>query len=189
VNPPRLYLITGNEHKFLEAREILIAEGLELEMIPYEKLEVQSEDLKEVAWRAALHAYRALKRPVVVDDSGLFIEALKGFPGAYSSYVFKTLGVEGILKLLEGVENRRACFRTALAAIVPPLDFLIEEKVCGTIAIEARGSRGFGFDPIFIPEGSDRTFAEMSLEENNMYSHRARAFRSLAKMIKRWFRP
>ncbi len=183
-----IYLVTKNEHKYIEARKVLNEYGINLAMAPIGKLEVQSDDLKEVAWRAALKAYSELKKPVVVDDSGLFIDELKGFPGVYSNYVYRTIGIEGILKLLKGVKNRKACFKTAIAAIVPPLDIIIEESVCGEIAEEPRGTGGFGYDPIFIPEGCKRTFAEMRVEEKNMYSHRAKAFRSLAKWLKEKFK-
>jgi XTP/dITP diphosphohydrolase len=183
----KLYLVTENEHKYKEAYRVLIRYGIELDMLPLKKLEVQSDDLREVAWKAAIHAYRLVRKPLIVDDSGLFIKVLNGFPGVYSNYVFRTIGLKGILKLLENEEDRRACFKTALAAIVPPLDFLVEGEVCGKIAKKVRGSKGFGFDPIFVPEGSEKTFGEMDIDEKNKYSHRAKAFSLLAEQIKKKF--
>ena len=122
----------------------------------------------------------------MVEDAGLFIEALKGFPGPYSSYVYKTLGVQGILKLMEGVKRREAYFLSAIAYAEPGLEpkvFL--GKVEGFIVPEARGSKGFGFDPIFQPKGSEKTFAEMGVEEKNRFSHRAKALSALAEWLKR----
>ncbi len=179
------HLVTGNKHKVEEASSLLSGTGIELRQASIEKIEVQDEDLARIALEAARHAYSRVRRPVIVDDSGLFVDALKGFPGPYSSYVYKTIGVEGLLRLMEGVRDRRACFRTALAVIYPPIEAVFEGISCGWIAMEPRGSRGFGFDPVFIPEGEDRTFAEMSLEEKNRYSHRARAFKAFAEWARR----
>jgi len=176
----RIGLVTGNPHKVEEARGALAGSPVELYPLGVGKLEVQSESLDEIALTAARAAYAAARVPLAVDDSGLFVEALGGFPGPYSSYVYKKLGVEGILRLLGDSTNRRACFRTSLALVYPPLEVVFRGEVCGVITREPRGRGGFGFDPIFVPEGHTRTFAEMSVEEKNMISHRARAFRALA---------
>jgi len=182
----RLAIITGNEHKLKELSAILEEYSVELYMLDLGKLEVQSQSLEEIALTAARHAYRRVRVPLIVDDSGLFIESLKGFPGPYSSYVYKTIGVRGVLKLLEGVEDRRACFKAAIAAIIPPYEKVFTGASCGTIAREPRGAGGFGFDPIFEPEGGGgRTFAEMGLEEKNRLSHRARAARALGAWLER----
>ncbi len=181
------FLITRNKHKLDEANAILEEYDLRLEQADIEKLEIQHNDLHVIAWRAALNAYRILGKPVVVDDSGLFIKALSGFPGPYSSYVYRTLGLNGVLKLLENSTDRSACFKSVVAAVIPPLSGVFAGSVCGWIAEQPRGEGGFGFDPIFIPEGSDRTFAEMSLREKNLLSHRARAFRAFAKWYIEWF--
>ncbi|MEM4512752.1 MAG: RdgB/HAM1 family non-canonical purine NTP pyrophosphatase, partial [Acidilobaceae archaeon] len=171
---PRIYVVTANPQKGAEAVAILRAEGIESDIIIDRKLEVQSSSLEEVALKAARLAYAKHKVPVAVDDSGLFIDALGGFPGVYSSYVYETIGIRGVLKLLENVPQRRACFRTVVAAIVPPLEIIEKGEVCGEISVEPRGERGFGFDPIFVPQGYTRTFAEMSFEEKNAISHRGR---------------
>ncbi len=183
-----LGLVTGNRHKLAELQAALQPYGVELYQVSVGKLEIQSDSIREIALTAARHAYSKLRRPLIADDSGLFIEELGGFPGPYSSYAYKTIGVEGILKLLEGSTRRRACFRAALALILPPYEKVFEGEVCGRIAGEPRGAGGFGFDPIFIPdEGDGRTFAEMSLQEKNRYSHRARAARALGEWLaSRW---
>ncbi|NOZ89276.1 MAG: RdgB/HAM1 family non-canonical purine NTP pyrophosphatase, partial [Crenarchaeota archaeon] len=131
----------------------------------------------------AAAAYALTGTPVAVEDAGLFVDALSGFPGPYSSYVYKTIGVHGILRLLEGEENRAARFVSVIAYAGPWGVQLFRGEVKGSIAAEPRGSGGFGFDPIFIPEGADKTFAEMNIEEKNMYSHRARAARKLCSWL------
>ncbi|WP_460124561.1 XTP/dITP diphosphatase [Stetteria hydrogenophila] len=178
-----IYLVTGNRHKLEEARDALRGYPLRLEAAGVGKLEVQSESVEEIALTAARHAYAQLRRPVAVDDTALEVAALNGFPGPYASYVYKTLGVWGILKLLEGSRDRRACFKTAVALVIPPHEKVFTGVTCGVIVEEPRGSRGFGFDPIFAPEGSSRTYAEMTVEEKNRYSHRAKAFRAMAEWL------
>ncbi len=180
----RISVATKNRHKVEEANIALKSFGIELVPVDVPKVEIQSDDLREIAIYAARAAYQYLRRPVVVEDSGLFIDALNGFPGPYSSYVYRTIGVEGILKLMRGVEDRRARF-VAVVAFALREDWIevFEGVVEGTIAEEARGSHGFGFDPIFVPFGETRTFAEMSSEEKTRYSHRGRAFRKLGEWI------
>jgi len=97
--------------------------------------------------------------------------------------VYKTIGIQGILKLLEGVENRRACFKSAVAVVLENTIITSTGEVCGEISREPRGNQGFGFDPIFIPSGETRTFGEMSIQEKNRYSHRAKAVRSVFEEI------
>ncbi len=180
----RLGLLTGNPHKVEELGAVLSKYGVELYQLPGEKLEIQSETLEEIALRAAREAYSRLRTPLAVDDSGLFVDSLRGFPGPYSSYAYKTIGVEGLLKLMSNSRNRRACFKAAIAVVVPPFEKVFTGRVCGVIAEEPRGSGGFGFDPIFVPdEGDGRTFAEMSLDEKNALSHRARAARALGEWL------
>jgi len=121
-----------------------------------------------------------------VEDTGLFIDALNGFPGALAAYVHKSIGLQGILKLLEGVENRKAHFDAAVAYGAPPgRIWVFTGRVYGRISLKEAGSGGFGFDPLFVPEGFDKTFAEMSLEEKSKISHRALAFRRLGVWIAR----
>lgn len=173
----KLFFITGNRHKVEEARKAIEGTGVCLEQVAGYKRELQLDDLAEIALVSALEAYTILKHPLVVEDAGLFIEALNGFPGPYSSYVYKTIGVKGILRLMDGVDNRNAYFASAVAIINPPYIGVVVEKTEGMIASRPRGGNGFGFDPIFMPRGMAKTFAEMSTDEKNMYSHRAKAFR------------
>ncbi len=183
-----LYFVTGNRNKYEEAREVLERElppeTLEFHPIEVEKLEIQSERLDKIALFAARHAYSIVRHPLLVEDSGLFVKALRGFPGPYSSYVFEKLGLSGILKLMEDSSDRSAYFETAIAVIIPPYEKVFKGRVDGIIARQIRGNRGFGFDPIFEPNGAGKTFAEMSISEKNLYSHRSQAFRKLAQWLK-----
>ena len=178
-----LYLVTGNAHKLKEVSQILGVYGIRVEKLDAPKLEVQSSSIQEVARLAAALSYQLYHKPVVVDDSGLFIEALNGFPGPYSSYVYKTLGVNGILKLMNGVDYRRAYFEAAVGYADEHGIRVFVGRVYGRIATEPRGTGGFGFDPIFIPDGYNETFAELGDSVKNRISHRARAFTELARWI------
>lgn len=177
-------VLTSNEGKFRELEALAKGYGIELEWVRTPKWEIQSEDLAEIAKFSAEIAFSTLKEPVIVEDTGLFIDSLNGFPGPYTSYARKTIGLEGILKLMEGKNDRRARFVTYLAYADSINTKVFVGEVRGVIADSIRGSRGFGFDPIFVPEGSDKTFAEMDVEEKNKYSHRAKAFRAFAEFFK-----
>lgn len=178
-----LIFATSNRHKFEEAERIAAKHGVELEHrdVPY--IEIQADKLEEIARPSVQQASALLRAPCFVEDAGLFIQALKGFPGPYSSYVFKTIANEGVLKLLKGIHDREAEFRSAVGYCEPgkkPEVFV--GRVEGTIALEARGDEGFGFDPIFVPrEGDGRTFAEISIDEKNKFSHRSRAIERFVK--------
>lgn len=180
----KLTFVTGNRGKFIEAKKLLEKFGIEIEQVDIDITEPQADSLEEVVKKCAEEAFKIIKGNFIIEDSGLFVNSLNGFPGVYSSYVFKTIGYEGILKLLYGVTDRSAYFMTALAYVEPSGKLKIfNGRVDGTITTEARGKNNFGFDPIFKPLGSDLTFAEMSVEEKNKFSHRAKALRAFAS----WF--
>ena len=180
-----LIFATRNRHKFEEVRRIASVYGIKLKMRRERREEIQSDKLEEIAAHSAIVACEALKKPCFVEDAGLFVKVLHGFPGPYSSYAFKTIGNNGLLKLMVGEDDRRAEFRSAVAYCEPgsrPIVF--SGNVRGYIAQTSRGSGGFGFDPIFIPtDGDGRTFAEMSIDEKNKFSHRAKA---IGKFLK-WY--
>jgi XTP/dITP diphosphohydrolase len=179
-----LLFITGNKSKFIEAKTLLKEFGIEVEQADLDIVEPQAETLEEVVEECAREALKMVDRSFIIEDSGLFINALNGFPGVYSSYVYRKIGCEGILRLLAGSADRSAYFMTALAYGEPHGEIRIfTGRVDGTISTEPRGKSGFGYDPVFIPFGSNLTFAEMSVEEKNKFSHRARALRTFAS----WF--
>jgi XTP/dITP diphosphohydrolase len=116
-----------------------------------------------------------------VEDSGLFVSALHGFPGPFSSYVHATIGVEGLLKLMSRQTGREAYFQASLALACPKAPSRqFSGRVYGKISNKAAGTKGFGFDPVFIPKGAWKTFAQGGSEFKDDYSHRAIAFRKLA---------
>lgn len=181
----RVWFLTSNQGKFREAAAVAASSGLRLRMLDAPKIEIQSDSLSEIAYYAAKEAAYRLGMPVVAEDAGLFIDALNGFPGPYSSDVFKRLGIKGILKLMENVTHRNAKFSSVAAYCAPkskPRHFV--GNVAGHIALRPQGAGGFGFDPIFIPiKGDGRTFAQMTIKEKNGFSHRAASFRKLSKWL------
>lgn len=171
--------VTGNEGKVREARAYL--EGVEpVEQLEYDYTEVQSDSLAAIATYGAREAFAELgsDEPVLVDDGGLFVDALGGFPGPYSAYVEDTVGVERLWRLAKGEENRRVHFRTVLAYADGDGTETFEGAVAGTL-VAPRGDGGFGYDPIF--EYNGQTFAEMSTDEKNAISHRGRALAKFAE--------
>jgi len=154
-------------------------------MLAARKIEIQSDSLQTIASYAAQEAADRLGVPVIAEDAGLFIDALRGFPGPYSSDIFKRLGTRGILKLMKSVSRRNAKFYSAVAYCAPgkrPKCFT--GAVDGVIDVRPRGSGGFGFDPIFVPtKGDGRTLAQMSVGEKNRISHRAVSFRRLSRWM------
>lgn len=122
------------------------------------------------------------------DDSGLEVEALDGAPGVYSArYAGEEKDAEAnmnkLLSELNGNPNRRACFKTVIALILDGVEYVFEGKINGRITSEKRGKSGFGYDPVFVPDGHDLTFAEMSPEEKNKISHRAVAVQKLREFL------
>ncbi|MEF8773669.1 MAG: RdgB/HAM1 family non-canonical purine NTP pyrophosphatase [Halobacteriales archaeon] len=178
--------VTGNEGKVEEAREYLAGVGEDVEQVEYDYTEVQSDDLAEIATRGARDAFAELggDEPVLVDDTGLFVEALGGFPGPYAAYVQDTLAVETIPELVADADDRRAAFRTVVAYCGPgedgPTVETFEGAVRGTI-VEPRGEGGFGYDPVF--EHGDATLAEMDTRQKNAISHRGRALAKFADWL------
>ena len=177
------YFVTSNIHKFQEARRVLSEYKIATAKLRVGAVEIQDDSLENIAEASVLDAVKNCGLPIFVEDAGLFIEALKGFPGPYSKYVYNTIGTKGILKLMKNIENRSAHFQSVIAFSSPdeqPTCF--RGKVEGKISLQERGTSGFGYDPIFKPtEGNGRTFAEMTLNEKNGYSHRAEALRKFAE--------
>ena len=181
----RVWFLTSNKGKFREAAAVAATSGLRLKMLAARKIEIQSDSLQTIASYAAQEAADRLGVPVIAEDAGLFINALRGFPGPYSSDIFKRLGTRGILKLMKSVSRRNAKFYSAVAYCAPgkrPKCFT--GAVDGVIDVRPRGSGGFGFDPIFVPtKGDGRTLAQMSVGEKNRISHRAVSFRRLSRWM------
>ena len=180
----KLKVITSNPGKVAEYRRSLSDLGLEMEhlRLPYD--EVQTSDLEEVVNKGMDEIIAKGVRDFIVDDSGLFVDALKGFPGVWSAYAQKTIGNRGILKLMEGVEDRGAEFRCCIGCDIDGRRIVVTGVCRGFITLSEAGSEGFGFDPIFTHDGR-RTFAEIPIEEKNDVSHRGNAVRLLAEQLKK----
>ena len=194
-----VWFMTGNSGKVREAQHALQPLGFDVQQLVVEGIEIvepQCNDLEIVARSKLKQAKPHLPSrgdALMVEDAGLFVDGLKGFPGAYSSYVLETLGCSGILDLMEGHKERAAEFQ-AVAALLLDDRVHVSKGVCrGTIAMEASGDEGFGFDPIFVPSPIERngehystnglTFAEVSLSVKEQFSHRRNALEGLLELL------
>lgn len=159
---------SSNKNKYEEAKGILSKFGISLKFFKCNLQEIQADTLESVAFHKALDAFSRCSKPVIIEDDGLFINSLKGFPGPYSSFVFKTIGNEGILKLLKS--KRDAIFQSVIAYCERKDDVqLFNAVVSGKISQKPTGKK-WGYDPIFIPNSQTKTYAQ--LEEKNLVSHR-----------------
>lgn len=168
-----------NQNKYREVQSILSTHGIAVDFAELNLSEIQSESLEEIVREKAKSAFAHVSRPVIVEDDGLFIDTLKGFPGQYSSHAYKTIGNDGILKLLAGSDNRTASFRSLIAFYDGERLSISEGKVDGSISHKMTDG-GWGYDPIFVPAGTSLTFAQLK-ERKNEYSHRKRALDNFAK--------
>lgn len=179
-----IQFITTNAGKFAEVSEQLLEANVRVVHLDRGYPEIQTDRLEKVLKYAATGLDDEVRDDYLIDDSGLFIEALGGFPGVYSAYVQKRLGNKGVLKLMAGEKYRAAHFETAFLLRRGSDHEVFHGECRGTIAEAERGRGGFGYDPIFIPEGETRTFAEMSVAEKNRMSHRGRAVEALLAHLK-----
>jgi len=182
-----LIFATNNHNKLREIRNVL---GDSFTLLSLADINI-SEDIPEneptLEGNASFKArfiYNSVKKDVFADDTGLEIESLGGLPGVHSARFAgeskdSQANIEKVLALLGSEKNRRARFRTVIALIFNGKEYLFEGTVNGTIINDKRGDEGFGYDPVFVPEGKKLTFAEMDLDEKNKISHRAKAFEQL----------
>lgn len=177
-----LRFITSNQNKYEEAREICAYEGITLEWVNRKYDEPRGETCAEVVANSIKLLSREYNFPFIIEDSGLFINSLKGFPGVYSAYVYKTLGLEGILRLMTNIEDRSAKFVSVIGYFDGDVHELFEGSVEGDISSKIRGSSGFGYDPLFIPKGYKFTFAE-NISLKKRLSHRRKALDRLISYV------
>jgi XTP/dITP diphosphohydrolase len=176
MSKDRLVLVTQNKHKLKELTPLFNKYEVEFETTSIEKHEIRSENIEEIAQVAAKTAFEALQKPVVVDDTGFFVDALNGFPGSYAGIVLKMIGYDGILRLMTDNEERTSTFKTAVGYFDGQHLESFVGSMSGTVAHDPAGIGGFGYDPIFIPDGFTKTYAELTLEEKVSISHRTKAF-------------
>ena len=171
-----LYFVSSNNHKYQEAKIILDSFGIKLGFIKSTLEEIQSNSLKDIALYKAKDAFSKCKKPLIIEDDGIFIDSLNDFPGPYSSYVFKTIGNKGILNLLK--QNRKAKFVSIIIYCDKHILQSFDAKIDGSISKSVKG-KGWGYDPIFIPNNSQKTFAQ--LNNKNELSHRYKALKKFSK--------
>lgn len=179
--PPYYALVTGNDDKWREAQRILVTTNaaITLERAAIDLPEIQAATTDEVARHKARSAYAVLGRPVIVEDAGIELSALGGFPGPFIKFWEKLGGLSSICRALDGTPDRHVTAVCVLAICEGDGDeqtWVAVGRTDGTIASEPRGTYGFGWDAIFIPEGETRTFAEMMSDDKDQVSHRRRAW-------------
>ena len=170
-----LFFVSSNSHKYRESKTILDSLGIRLGFLKSNLKEIQSNSLDAIAIVKARDAFSKFKKPVIIEDDGLFIDSIDGFPGPYSSYVFQTVGSKGILNLLKN--NRKAKFISVITYCDKTNLQLFKGKLDGRISKVQKG-RGWGYDPIFIPNNSKKTFAEIN--NKNEVSHRYKALKKFS---------
>jgi XTP/dITP diphosphohydrolase len=189
-----LVFASNNPHKVKEIKSLL---GKSFNLLGlgdiniFDDIPENEPELEGNALAKARFVHTASGKNVFADDTGLEIEALDGLPGVHSARFAgkkkdSSANIKKVLEMLGSNENRNARFRTVIALIINNNEFLFEGTVDGKITYELRGAEGFGYDPVFIPNGKTRTFAEMELEEKNTVSHRARAFEKLKDFLNQY---
>ena len=188
----KLVVATNNAHKLEEISAIL---GDEMELLSLKDINCHADipetanTLEGNARQKAMYIYENYGMDCFADDTGLEVDALNGAPGVFSARYAgdghdSEANMQKLLKELEGKENRKAQFRTAICLIMEGKEYLFVGIVKGEIIAEKRGGAGFGYDPIFVPEGYEQTFAELGNDIKNTISHRARAVEKLCKFLK-----
>ena len=170
-----LLFVSSNIHKFREVKKILNSFQINIQFFKLNLEEIQSNSIKEIAIKKAHNAFSKCKKPLIIEDDGLHIDSLYGFPGPYSSYVQKTIGNQGILNLVKA--DRSAKFVSNITYCDKYCFKSFEGKLFGTISKSEKGN-GWGFDPIFIPKNQKQTFGELT-DKNNI-SHRYKALKKFS---------
>lgn len=180
----KITYVTGNWAKITSAKQLLEPLGVKIDNVKMETTEIQADTVEEVAIHSAKEASEKLKTTVLKNDTGLYVEALGGFPGPYTHYVDEKLGEDGLLKLMEGVENRNACFIEAFAYCEYGEEPIVFKSITrGKIAKEKSGNYGWSWDFIFIPDGYDKTMANYS-DEERFHTWNTDAYNDLAAFLK-----
>ena len=176
----KIIFASTNEGKFKEILPLLRNFDIDIEFMRFKSKEIQSEILEEVALEKSNVAYEKIGKPLIVEDTGLFINSLNGFPGPYSSYVFQTIGNTGILDLLSNKSNRFALFRPVIAYNDGNSKMTFTGETKGAISDHITEG-GWGYDPIFTPEGSSYTYGQQGITNKISVSHRTNALNYFAE--------
>lgn len=176
--------VTGNWAKIASAKQALEPLGFKIENIKMETPEIQADDVIEVSKFSAKWAAEKLNRPVLKNDTGLFVNALKGFPGVYTHYASDTITEEGLLKLMDGIEDRSAYFKESIAYCEPGKEPVVFYGITkGTIDTKKSGTYGWTWDFVFIPEGEKKPLGCFPDEERWGFWNSTVAYKELAKYL------
>lgn len=178
-----LLLVTGNRGKLAEARRLTKALGVALSSIEIDLPEIQSLDMEAVLAAKARQAFEVARRPVVVEETGLELAALNGFPGPLVKWMLDAIGAEGLARTALALGNPRAKAVCLLLWTDGESTRLGRGETSGELVLPARGDRGFGWDPVFRPDGEGRTYGELSEREKDELGHRGRAWRDLLRAL------
>lgn len=183
----KLTMATGNEHKIEELETVLADMDITIDQVSSPPHEIDAHDVETVAKTKVRDAATQtdMDTKIVVDDTGLYVDALNGFPGSHASYFIDRCGKKGLLSLMQDKEDRAAYFKTTMALYYPETDRVVtfSGRCDGRIIREPRGKEGFGYDPVFCPNGHDKTFAEDN-EYKHTVSHRKTALDRLVDHLR-----
>lgn len=184
-----IYFVTGNKHKFAEVKPLIESHLPSYELIQSNEplQEIQADSLEDVAQFKVNSVKDKISGEYFIEDAGFFVDdQIHGFPGVYSSYVMKTIGWQGILQILGQSSSRNAHFESVIAFVDTARQIHFFKGINeGQVALEGKGSSGFGFDPIFLSNDCpSKTFAELSLDQKNQISHRSRAMQKFLSFLK-----
>ncbi len=177
--------VTGNWAKIESAKHALEPLGIKVDNIKMETPEIQADDVVEVSKYSAKWAAEKLNKPVLKNDSGLFVNALKGFPGVYTHYAEDTIGEDGLLKLMKGIKDRTAYFKESIAYCEPGKEPIVFEGLTkGRIDTKKSGTYGWRWEFIFIPEGENQTLGCFEEEKRGEFGSQD-AYKELATYLKK----
>lgn len=179
-----IFFVTNSPGKVNEAREIL-GKAFTLKLVKLDLDEIQTVDGKKVVSKKVKEAFGVLKQPVLVEDTSLYFEAWNGLPGALARWFLDTVGCKGICKMMARERNRKAYAESAIAFYDGKKIKMVSARAKGIVPREPRGEHGFGWDPIFIPKGFEKAYAEMTMKEKNQISMRKAALEKLKKYLVR----
>lgn len=180
-----MFFVSRNVNKYREIMDlirILNHKELDLQFEQTNLEEIQSDSIEKVAKSKAIQAFNKIHHTSIIEDDGLFIKSLNGFPGIYSSYVYETIGNKGIIKLLLEEKNREAKFRSVFAIHDGYNTEIFTGEIYGTISFRI-SDKGWGYDPIFIPKGMNDSFGQLGQDLKNSISHRRIALEKLCNWI------
>lgn len=176
-----IYFASSNSNKYREIEPILSQYGIASYFVKMSLQEIQSESVRRIAKAKSTNAFEYLQKPVIIEDDGFYISSLNGFPGQYSSFVYKTLGNQGLLKLMENRTDRKAYFLSVIAYNDGRTLKMFTGKTQGMLSRLATNG-GWGFDPIFVPRSTTKTYGELSqLNRKSVFSHRHKSVVKFSK--------